>query len=153
MIKKALLMQQGDRFVTALHEWIEEFMHRSMRYFLVYFRDHNISPSQIETLFLIHKGTLRISELGHHMGITSAATSQNVERLVRQGLVIRSEDSEDRRAKMNVLTEKGHQILNESFQARQEWLYTLAETFTSEEKEQIITTLDCLTVHAKRLKQ
>jgi DNA-binding MarR family transcriptional regulator len=78
------------------------------------------------------------------MGVTSAAASQMLERLVQQGLVLRMEDPGDRRAKKLVLTEKGKHTIQEVSQARQKWMEGLVQSLTQEEKEQITAALNLL---------
>jgi len=70
---------------------------------------------------------------------------------VQLGLILRSEDPDDRRAKRLVLTEKGRQLLDESFHARQAWLKDLADSMSEKEKDQIVAALHILTEKANQL--
>ena len=91
--------------------------------------------SQFGALFHLHRmGSSGVTDLGDHLGVTSAAASQMLDRLVQQGLILRSEDPNDRRVKQIVLTDKGHQVLQESIRARQGWLDDLAETLSDRRK-------------------
>jgi MarR family transcriptional regulator, organic hydroperoxide resistance regulator len=131
-------MPSPDTFASTLWEWTDVFMHRSMRNFLRYSKDSGLSMSQLGALFYIRrKGTCDVSNLGDELGVTSAAVSQMIERLVQQGLILRAEDPNDRRFKQLVLTEKGQQILQESIQARQNWLNDLVSTMSDDEKNQV----------------
>jgi hypothetical protein len=62
-----------------------------------------------------------------------------------------TEDPQDRRSKRIVLTEKGCRTLHKSMDARQEWLNDLATTFSTSEKEQIISVLNILIEKAKQV--
>jgi DNA-binding MarR family transcriptional regulator len=137
-------MQPTDPFVAALQEWIEVFMRRSMRNFILYSKESGLSMSQVGALFHIHKGASGVTDLGDGLGITSAAASQMLERLVRQELILRSEDLHDRRVKHIVLTDKGRQVIKESVQARQSWLAELAFLLSEEEKGQIVAALNLM---------
>jgi DNA-binding MarR family transcriptional regulator len=128
-------MQSSDPFVDALRTWVDSFMHRSMRNSIRFSKDRGLSMSQVGALFRIRHGASGVSDIGDDLGVTSAAASQMLERLVQQGLIIRSEDPNDRRSKLLVLTDKGHEILRESIQARQQWIEELADRMTTEEKE------------------
>ena len=131
--------------VLLLHRWVEVFMHRSMRGFILYAKEHGLSMPQIGALFHIHRqGAAGVSDLGLDLGITSAAASQMLERLVQQGLAFRSEDPHDRRVRQITLTEKGLRVLHESLRARQGWLDDLAGRLTPGEQEQVVTTLKIL---------
>jgi DNA-binding MarR family transcriptional regulator len=144
-------MQPIDPFVATLQKWIEVFMRRSMRNFICYSKEAGLSMSQIGALFHICRGASGVSDIGDDLGVTSAAASQMLERLVRQELIVRSEDPQDRRVKQIVLTDKGRQTLQESLQARQGWLDDLANTLSAGEKEQIMAALNILIDKASQL--
>ena len=98
-------MSKSDPFISTLHRWMEISMHRSMHNFLRFTRESGLSMSQIRALFhLNRKGSSGVSDLGDHLGVTSAASSQLLERLVQQNLILRTEDPNDRRVKQIVLT-------------------------------------------------
>lgn len=138
-------MRYSDPFVVTLQEWIEVSMNRSIRDIIRYSRESGLSMSQLGALFHIHhRGSSGVTDLGDHLGVTSAAASQMLERLVQQELILRSVDPSDRRAKQIVLTDKGLQVLQEGIHARQMWLYDLAETLSNPEKETITTALNAL---------
>jgi len=129
-------------------------MQRSMRDFMGYARESGLSMAQLGALFQIHhKGSCGVTDLGDTLGVTSSAASQLLERLVHQGLILRSEDPSDRRVKHIVLTDKGLQVLHESIRARQSWLADLAETLSGSEKEDIIAALNILIDKAEHLSQ
>lgn len=145
-------MPSGEQFVTTLEKWIELFMRHTIHNFIRYSRESGISMSQIGVLFHIHRmGCIGVTDLGEDMGVTSAAASQISERLVQQGLIHRSEDPQDRRVKQIVLTEQGHQMLQESIHARQEWLTDLADKLSTDEKDQIMGSLNILIDKTKQL--
>ena len=147
-------MQQTDPFLVTLQKWMEVFMQRSMRDFVGYARESGLSMSQLGALFQIrHRGSSGVTDLGDDLGVTSSAASQLLERLVQQGLILRSEDPSDRRVKQLVLTEKGLQVLQESIRARQSWLSDLAETLSDSEREAVIAALNILIVKANHLHQ
>jgi DNA-binding MarR family transcriptional regulator len=137
-------MSLTDPFIVTLHEWVGVFMRRSMRNFILYSKESGLSMSQLGALFHIHRGASGVSDLGDGLGVTSAAASQMLERLVQLKLITRSEDPHDRRVKQLVLTEHGSQILQESLEARQGWLNDLADLLLDDEKEQVIAALQIL---------
>lgn len=147
-------MQPADPFLVTLQRWITAFMQRSMRDFMGYLRESGLSMSQMAALFQIRRrGSRGITDLGEDLGVTSSAASQLLERLVQQGLVLRSEDPSDRRVKQVALTDKGLQVLQESIRARETWLSELAGTLSDSEKESVIAALDILTDRANQLSQ
>ena len=146
-------MQSADPFVNTLGEWIEVFMRRSMHNFICYSKEKGLSMSQIGALFHIFRDKSSVSEISDNLGVTSAAASQMLERLVQQGLILRKEDPNDRRVRQIVLTDKGHQILQESIAVRQGWLENLARTLTDSQREQVTAALNILIEKANQLER
>ncbi len=137
-------MPSADPLVLTLQEWIGTFMRRSMRNFIHHSKETGLSMSQIGALFQINRGRSNVSDLGEGLGITNAAVSQMLDRLVQDGLILRSEDPQDRRAKQLVLTDKGCRIMQETIQARQGWIEDLVAKLSGSEKEQITAALKVL---------
>ena len=138
-------MQSSDPLIASLQEWIEVFMRRSMRNFIQYTRESGLSMSQVGALFHIHNhGSSAVSDLGDHLGISNPAASQMIERMVQLGLIERTEDPDDRRAKKIVLTERGCKTLQESIHARQAWLVEVSQALSEAEKAQVIPALRLL---------
>jgi DNA-binding MarR family transcriptional regulator len=129
-------------------------MRRSMHEFVQFSKDSGLTISQLSALFrLYHGGTCGVSEIGDHLGVTNAAASQMVERLVQLGLLERSEDRSDRRVKNLTLTENGRRMVIESITARQAWMEQLTITLTSEQQASISAALLALTEAAQRLEK
>lgn len=145
-------MQSNEIFITTLQKWVDIFMRRSMRNFIVYAKTNGFSMTQIGALFHIHRTRgCGVSDVGDDLGITSAAASQLLERLVQQGLVMRSEDPNDRRLKLIEMTEKGRMVVEEGIHARQSWFDELAMRLTPEEQRQVTTALDILIEKTQQL--
>ncbi len=143
-----------DPLITTLTEWIELFMNRSMQNFILYSKEKGLSVSQLGAMFRIQRrGSSGVTDLGDFMGVTSAAASQMLERLVQQGLVSRSEDPHDRRVKVILLTVKGHRVLEESLLARQAWLTELVSLMSEDEKEKAATILKLLIEKANQIEK
>ena len=144
-------MPHADPFVVTLQKWLEVSMHRSVRHLICYARESGLSMSQLGALFYLHRiGCSGVTDLGEHLGVTSAAASQMLERLVQQGFVLRSEDPSDRRVKQIILTTEGLQVLRESMHTRQNWLHDLAEALSDSEKETVTAALNVLIERAQQ---
>jgi DNA-binding MarR family transcriptional regulator len=146
-------MQESTPFLASFQKWIALFMRNSMNGFILYSKESGLSMSQIGAMFQIFRGGGGVCDIGEDLGITSAAASQMLNRLVQQGLILRSEDPLDRRAKKMVLTEKGQEILHESIRYRQRWLSGLADILSPAEQEQIVAALTLLNEKAAQLEQ
>lgn len=84
----------------------------SMRQTIKFLHGRNMSLAAIATLMgLRERGDQTISSLANEIGLSVAATSQLVERLVQDELVRRTEHPGDRRQKQVALTAKGNAFL------------------------------------------
>ncbi len=144
-------MSSRNPFYSIFHEWMELFMHRSMHGYIHYARENNLSRSMIGTLFhLSHRDHAGVTDLGEHLGVSSAAASQMLEHLAEEGLIQRTEDPDDRRMKKISLTEKGYQVMKDSVSARLGWLEELTESFSDKEKVQITIAMELIINKAKQ---
>lgn len=141
-----------DLFVGTMERWIKVVMHNSMANLARYARENGFSMQQLMALsFISRHESCGVSDLGERMGVTSAAASQLLDRLVQQDLVLRTEDPKDRRSKLIALTEKGNQILSDSDLARSGWLTMLEDILSPEEYQQTLQVMKMLTEKALTL--
>lgn len=128
-------------------------MHRTMHGFLAHAKKNNLSMSQLGALLHLHRaGACAVSNISEDLGVTNAAVSQMLDRLVRNGLVLRGEDPADRRSKRIELTAKGREMIHGTMKARREWFLALAGTLTEEERSVATGTLRILVdrmIHVK----
>lgn len=145
-------MPVNPHLSAVLREWAELFMRRSMRDFIQFIKESGLTTTQLNTLMrLYYRGDCPISEISDHLGITNAATSQMVQRLVEQGLLDRTEDPTDRRVKQLTLTAEGRALIEQGIEARRRWLEDLTVALPAEEQANIVATLTTLTQAARRL--
>jgi DNA-binding MarR family transcriptional regulator len=143
-LKKKILSQ-------ILAEWTEVFMHRSFREFKSFIDEEGLSPTQINSLmWLKHCGASGVTDIANFTGITNAAASQMIDRLVQMELIKRVESTSDRRYKQLSLTEKGEQLLQRGFESRRLWLNELTASLEPDEQMAIATGLKILTAAAKK---
>jgi DNA-binding MarR family transcriptional regulator len=134
------------QFTQVLHEWSEIFMRRSMHDLVQFTRQAGLSMSQLSALMrLYHGGACGVSDLGEHLGVSSAAASQMIERLVQQGLLERSEHPDDRRIKRITVSAAGRRLIAEGVAARRRWMESLTLALTQEEQALIVQALELLT--------
>ena len=139
-------MTNSPQFTRSIHEWMDVFMHRSMRGWGLFAKSTGLSMPQFSILMqLHHRGACGMSEVSERFEITPAAASQLVEKLVQNGFVVREEDPHDRRAKLLNLTDKGRDLVQQGIEERYRWLDQLSERLTDEERVQISEALDILT--------
>jgi DNA-binding MarR family transcriptional regulator len=142
----------ADRLPASLRQLIQVFMTRSMHDVLRFVKAQDINMAQYTTLMrLHHHGQCGVGEVGSHLGITTAAASQLVDRLVELGYVDRAEDPDDRRVKRLTLTRRGRAFVDHSLQARLAWIEDLVPRLPSERQADILQCLDDLVTAAQAL--
>lgn len=137
---------KAPSFPELFRQVLWQLMHVSMRGFWHYAREHSLSLPQIFILRQLQgeQNGCNISMIGEQMGVTSAAISQTLDRLVQQGLVSRTEDPQDRRNKRILLTAAGERVLREALEARQAWIADLDARLSEDEKALIGRALQLL---------
>ena len=147
-------MSPTKELTEAIHEWSEVFMRRSGRDFKHCLDETGLSFSQFIVLMRLYHGAKSdVSGIGVQLGITNAAASQSIDRLVNLGLIERTEDPEDRRAKQLVLTRKGQALIRKSVEARSQWIESLTEALKPEQQQATILALTLLTKAARATKE
>lgn len=145
-------MNESAQFVDTLREWTELFMRQSMGSFFHYAKEQGMSVSHIGALMRIsHKGMSGVAHIGDDLGVTSAAASQMLDRLVQHGLVFRTEDPNDRRSKQIALTARGAELVRGSMETRHKWLADLAGKMSTDEIALGITALKIMITKAKEM--
>ncbi len=144
----------STKLEKTFNEWMNLTMHNSLGNFMRYAKEKNYSIPQLKTLIhLAQHQECNVSGLGEEFGVTNAAISQVMDKLVQQGLVLRSEDPQDRRQKVLVLTEEGKQIAEESQLERHKWLTNLINILSQQEIEQIDAVLRLLIEKAASIEE
>ena len=125
-------MPKANRIGHILREWTEISTRRSIHDFALFSRKQGLSLLQLSVLFHIRfRGVCGVTDIANDFGISKAAASQLLERLVLQEYVTRSESPSDRRVKQIELTEKALRLLEQSIVERQKWIEALIATFST----------------------
>jgi len=144
-------MSTSNDFSKVVRDWAQVFMHRSMSDFKRFMEDTGLSFSHVNILMhLYHGGISGVSEIGERMGFTNAAASQTVDRLVNMGLLMRTEDPLDRRAKQLELTPKGRDLIIKGIDARMHWIESLTDSLSGQDLDMITSALTILTDTARK---
>ena len=127
-------------------------MRRSMHNLFRYTKSMGFTMPQVNTLFrLHHHDQCSVSDLAEFLGVSDAAVSQMVDKLVDQGLILRIEDPQDRRGKLLSLSPEGEDIVQESIKARHAWVADLAKLFEPEQQTQAQPPLQLLIDQIKHM--
>jgi DNA-binding MarR family transcriptional regulator len=145
-------MPTSKQFTDAVRSWTEVSIQRSMHDFGRFMHAAGLSMPQVNTLMrLYHKTTCGVSGIGRDLGISSAAASQMVDRMVQQGLLARTESPGDRRVRELSLTAKGRALVEQAIDARHSWLAALPAKLTREQQAAAVACLTSLTAAARLL--
>jgi DNA-binding MarR family transcriptional regulator len=138
-------MTNREKLVQSLIHTLELSTTRSMHDWGHFVRDTGLSMPQVGLLMrLYHHGGCGVTEISRHSGVTNAAASQLVERLVEKQLVERTEDQNDRRVKQLSLTPKGRDLVETSVRERYQWVEELISHLSIREQEDLQNALPAL---------
>jgi DNA-binding MarR family transcriptional regulator len=133
---------------------MDVFMQRSMHGWSHFVKSTGLSMQQFSILMQLHyRSHCGISDISERFEITSAAASQHVDNLVQAGLIERTEDPHDRRAKNIRLSAKGKSMIEKGIGERYRWIDQLAEGLSEKERERTAEALVVLTEAARKLDQ
>ena len=133
------------QLTAIVRKWADVFSTRSMHAWTRYVKASGLSMPQFGILMnLYYRQTCGVSEIGEHMQISAAAASQLVDKLVQSGLLARTEDPGDRRAKLLTLSDKGRLLIDNGIEARSDWVDELVQALSPEEYEKVATALETL---------
>ena len=139
------MSELSEQFDATLRLWSEVFMQHSMRSFAAFMRNAGLSMPQVNTLYrLAYRGTCGVGDIADETGISNAAASQMLDRLVQQGLIERSEDPNDRRAKQIRMTPAGLALMQDGAETRVRWMAELRHQLNEDEQTMVVTALGAL---------
>lgn len=109
--------------IDQLNRFSGMMLHVNMMFNRMFLQNSGVSFAHFNSLLYIHQvGCTKIQPLADHLGVTKAAVSQMIDKLVEADLVSRSEDTTDRRSKLICLTAKGGELLADIFRLRLQWV-------------------------------
>ncbi len=147
-------MTRVQPLAHALHTWVDISTQHAMRAWSHQARATGLSVPQFSILMqLYHRGFCGISDIGDRFEISNAAASQHVENLVQAGLIGRTEDPRDRRAKQIQLSERGRALLQRGFGARYHWIDQLARNIPPKDQDKVAEALTILAEAARTLEE
>ena len=139
-------------FSQSLRKWMDTFSHRSMRDSARFIKNSGYSMAQFFLLMQVYRREhCGISDLSEHLETSNAAVSQLVDKLVQAGLLTRTEDPNDRRAKKVELSPEGSAFMELSIQERYRWVDKLADELSAEEEQKVAEALRILDETMKKV--
>src|SRR5579864_400944 len=102
------------------------------------FQSHGLGDSDFRVLeALLHKGPMPVNTIGPKVFLTPGSISVAVDRLLKRGLVTRTNSSEDRRVRVVDLTPSGRRLIEQVFAAHARQVNRLADVLSPKERRQI----------------
>lgn len=106
---------------------------------------YTITPPQFVALqWLFEHGDMTIGDLSNKMYLAFSTTTDLVDRMEKNELVVRIREEQDRRVVRIKLLKEGERVIEEVIQKRQEYLKTVLADFTLDEAEQFAALLEKL---------
>jgi MarR family 2-MHQ and catechol resistance regulon transcriptional repressor len=133
--------------LSAVHLWlllwkaarsVEAFASRSISQF-------GMTPTDFGVLeALLHKGPLTVKQIGEKVLLTSGSMTAAVDRLENRGLVVRSNDAHDRRARIISLTPEGRELIERAFTCHRDAMEEGLKGFSEAERTILLPLLRSL---------
>lgn len=111
---------------------------------------YTITPPQFIALqWLFEHGDMTIGDLSNKMYLAFSTTTDLVDRMEKNELVVRIREEQDRRVVRIKLLKEGERVIEEVIQKRQEYLQTVLADFTKDEAENFAALLEKLHTNMK----
>jgi MarR family transcriptional regulator, organic hydroperoxide resistance regulator len=107
--------------------------------------EYGITPPQFDALVILNwDGEMTIGDLSNRLYLAYSTTTDLVDRLERQGFVVRQRDDTDRRVVRVKVLEKGSNLIEKVVDARRAYLGSILESVGLDERKHILEVLDLL---------
>ncbi len=98
----------------------------------------DMSPSKLHGLLLIQeREKITMKEFARMMSISASTASDLIDRWVKQGLVKRTQDSENRRQIFLTLTTKGHKVVTTNNKCKQAILTKVFSSLSASDRKEL----------------
>jgi DNA-binding MarR family transcriptional regulator len=106
--------------------------------------DFDVTPPQLNALNFLKHSSLTMGELGQKMYLANSTATDLIDRMERNGLIVRERDSKDRRVIRLKITPKGMDIIGEVINARKNYLAGVLAKVAPEDRQMLVSNLDKL---------
>jgi MarR family 2-MHQ and catechol resistance regulon transcriptional repressor len=135
-----------------IRQWMEASAMRSLTDWRRFVRSAGLSMPQLSLLMrLYYGGGCGVHDIGKGFGVSSAAVSQMVDRLVQARLVARVESPEDRRVRHVELSAKGRELIDKGIRERYRWVDDLVDELPADQRASVLRFLPSLIEAEKRI--
>lgn len=140
---------EADELVDLLQQTLAKF-HPSLTELTEVWSDVNVTIQQLRVMTILYNdGPRRVSLLARRLNVSTPTMTGILDRLVRQDLITRQDDPEDRRVVLNALTEKGQSLIERLQPVQSERLKAIVNQLASNERQDVATGLARLLTAAR----
>jgi MarR family 2-MHQ and catechol resistance regulon transcriptional repressor len=146
-IVKTSKTPKPDRKVSGTQLWLVliKAYHSLLAFTEHTLRDSGLGESEFRILeALLHKGAMPVNTIGPKVFLTPGSISVAVDRLLKRGLVTRTNSPTDRRVRLVDLTAEGRRLIEKVFAAHAAQVDELAQVLGAKERRQIARGLKAL---------
>lgn len=104
----------------------------------------DLSISQARALMMTARcqAPVALHQIADELDLSLPATGRSVDRLVSEGLVLREEDSEDRRVRLVSLTDRGRAVVSQHLDQRRRTVREFTRRLTVSERDHLYRALE-----------
>jgi len=140
------LSEFADKVAEVMPAFFREFMRNQP----AQLRKTGITPPQFMILNVLNRtGESRMTDLAHALGVSTAAVTGIVDRLVRDGFLVRKSDPKDRRIVKVDLTPKAARMVKEAAEHRKRLTMKIFGMISQREREEYLKILMHVKEHLK----
>jgi DNA-binding MarR family transcriptional regulator len=140
-----------DELVDLLQQTLARF-HPSLTELTEVWSDVNVTIQQLRVMTILYNdGPRRVSLLARRLSVSTPTMTGILDRLVRQGLISRQDDPEDRRVVLNALTEKGQDLIERLQPVQSERLRAIVSQLTPGDRKGVASGLASLLTAARAI--
>ncbi len=146
-------MSKTRQSTSGTHAWLVLMKaHRSlMRHAERSFKAADMGLSDFVVLeMLLHRGPQKVNDIGRKIALTSGAITTAVDRVEQRGLVVRTFDPKDRRARVVKLTPKGEALIRNVFDDHVQNMERAASGLSAAERNTLVALLKKLGLSAEQ---
>lgn len=140
-----------DELINLLQQTLAKF-HPSLSELTEVWSDVNVTIQQLRVMTILYNdGPRRVSLLARRLSVSTPTMTGILDRLVRQGLISRQDDPEDRRVVLNALTEKGQELIERLQPVQSERLQAIVSQLAPSDRQGVATGLASLLAAARAI--
>ncbi len=106
--------------------------------------DFEVTPPQLDALNFLNRQSLTMGELGQKMHLACSTATDLIDRMERNGLIVRERDTQDRRVIRLYITDRGREIISQVVEARKRYLAEVLANVPPEQRQALKHSLSIL---------